>query len=77
VWNKNLKTSSNKWNYPFSEQYLQTQANKIFQSLKNLKENDNISFSEYLKFLNLDESTYILSLKNKLTKPHINEPLKT
>jgi hypothetical protein len=27
--------------------------------------------SEYLKFLNLDENTYILSLKNELTKSHI------
>jgi len=51
--------------YPFSQQYLQTQANKIFQFLKDLKENDDISFFEYLNFLNLDESTYILSLINK------------
>jgi hypothetical protein len=58
-------------NYPFSQQYLQTQANKIFQSLRDLKKNDDISSSEYLKILNLDENTYILSLKNKLRKPHI------
>jgi hypothetical protein len=37
-------------NYPFLQQYFQTQANKIFQSLKKLKENDDISFSKYLNF---------------------------
>jgi len=34
----------------------------MFQSLKDLKENDDISFFEYLNSLNLDENTYILSL---------------
>ncbi len=29
-----------------------------------------MSFSEYLKFQNFGESTYILSLRSKLTKPH-------
>jgi hypothetical protein len=48
--------------YPFSQQYLQTQANKIFQSLKDLIENDDILSFEYLNFLNVDESTYILCL---------------
>jgi hypothetical protein len=52
-------------NYPFSQQYLQTQANK-----KYLKENDDTSFYEYLNSLNLDENTYILSLRSK-TKLHI------
>jgi hypothetical protein len=33
--------------------------------------NDDISFFEYLYHLNLDENTYILSLRSKLTKPHI------
>jgi hypothetical protein len=37
-------------NYPFSQQYLQTQANKIFQSLKDFFKNDDISLFEYLKF---------------------------
>jgi hypothetical protein len=46
-------------NYSFSQQYLHTQANQIFQSLKKLKENDDISFFKYIKFLNLDENTYI------------------
>jgi len=46
-------------NYPFSQQYLQTQINKIFQSLKDLFKNDDISFFEYLKSLNFDESTYM------------------
>jgi len=30
-----------------------------------------MSFFEYLKFLNLDKNTYILSLISKLTKLHI------
>jgi len=47
-------------NYPFSQQYFHTQANKIFQSSKILKENGDISFYEYLNFLILDESTNIL-----------------
>ncbi len=66
-------------NYPFSQQYLQTQIDKIFQSLKDFFLNDDISFFEYLNSLNLDESTYILSFRSKLTKRHIfeNELLKT
>ncbi len=58
-------------NYPFSQQYFHTQAKKKIQSSKNLKENGDISFSEYLNFLILDESTNILNLKSKFTKPHI------
>jgi hypothetical protein len=52
-------------NYPFSNLYLHIQANKIFQSLKNLKENEDISFFEFLNFLNLDENTYVLNLKRR------------
>jgi len=59
---KILKPFQINGNYPFSQQYLQTQVNKMFQSLKDLKENDDISFFEYLNSLNLDENTYILSL---------------
>ncbi len=44
---------------------------KIFQFLKDLKENDDISFLKYLNSLNLDEITYILSLRSTLTKLHI------
>jgi hypothetical protein len=57
--------------YPFSQQYFQTQTNKIFQSLKDLKENDDISFFEYPNSLNLGENTYILSLRSKFKKLHI------
>jgi hypothetical protein len=39
-----LKTLETNENYPFSKPYLHTQANTIFQSLKNLKENEDISF---------------------------------
>jgi len=39
-----LKTLEMNENYPFSKQYLHTQANTIFQYLKILKENENISF---------------------------------
>jgi hypothetical protein len=35
-------------NYPFSQHYFHTQANKIFQYLRDLKENDDISFFEYV-----------------------------
>jgi len=51
-------------NYPFSQQYMHTQVNKYF----NL---DDVSFFEYLNSLNLDENTYILSLRSKLIKSHI------
>ncbi len=37
-------------NYPFSQQYFHTQAKKKIQSSKNLKENGDISFFEYLNF---------------------------
>jgi hypothetical protein len=53
----------------FHNNNFHTQTNKIFQSLKELKENNDIL--KYLNYLNLDESTYILSLKSKLTKLHI------
>jgi hypothetical protein len=66
---KNLKPLQIYGNYPFSQQYFHTQANKIFQSLKYVKENKDISFLKNLNSLNLDENTYILSLKNKLTNP--------
>ncbi len=69
---KNLEPFQINGNYPFSQQYFHTQAKKI-KSLKILKENDNISFFEYLNFLNLHENTYILSLRSKLTKPHIKK----
>jgi hypothetical protein len=45
---KILKPLQINGNYSFSQQYLQTQVNKIFQFKKNLEENDDISFSEYL-----------------------------
>ncbi len=66
-----LDTFQMNGNYPFSQQYLHTQTNKIFQPTRDLKENDDISFFEYLNSLSLNESTYILSLKNELTKSHI------
>ncbi len=45
---KILKPLQINGNYSFSQQYLQTQVNKIFQFKKDLEENDDISFSEYL-----------------------------
>ncbi len=59
MWNKYFKTSSNDWDYPVSQQYLHTQANKIFQYLNDLKENDDRSFFEYINSSNLDKNTYI------------------
>jgi hypothetical protein len=44
---------------------------QYFNFLKDFFKNDDISFFEYLNSLNLDKSTYILSLRNKLTKLHI------
>jgi hypothetical protein len=35
-------------NDPFSQQYVQTKTMLFFQHLKDLKENDDISFFEYL-----------------------------
>jgi hypothetical protein len=68
---KNLEPFYINENLPFSQQYFHTQLNKIFQSFKDLKENDDISFFKYLNSLNLDESTYILSLKSKLIRNKI------
>jgi hypothetical protein len=39
--------------------------------LKRFKKNDDILFFEYLNYLNMNENTYILSLRSKLTKLHI------
>ncbi len=52
---KNLESLQINGNDPFSQQCLQTQANKIFQFLKDLRENEDISFTEYLNSLNLDD----------------------
>jgi hypothetical protein len=38
---------------------------------ENLKRNENVSVFEYLDCSNLDDNTYILSLRRKLMKPHI------
>jgi hypothetical protein len=54
-----------------SSDYLHIKAENIFQSLKILKENEDMSFLKILNSLNLDESTYILSLKSKLIELHI------
>jgi len=34
------------------------------------KRNEDISFSKFVNSLNLDQNTYILILKSKLTNPH-------
>jgi hypothetical protein len=47
------------------------QTNKIFHSLKFFKENEDVSFFKYIIFLKIDEDTYLLSLKSKLTRLHI------
>jgi hypothetical protein len=52
-------------NYPFSQKYFHTQAKNIFQFLKDLKKNEDVSFSKFLNFLNLDENTYTLSSRSK------------
>jgi hypothetical protein len=67
---KNLKPLWINRIYPFSQQYLQKKANKIFQSLKDFFKNDDIIFWIF-KFSKFDENTYILSLRSKLTKLHI------
>lgn len=46
-------------------------ATKIFQNLKALNTNANITFQEFLKSLQMTEAMYILSLRSQLTKPHI------
>ncbi len=53
--------------YPFLQHYFHTQIKYIFQSLRYLKENEDISFFKFLNCLNLDENTHVLSLKSKLT----------
>jgi hypothetical protein len=44
---------------------------KIDSIFEKFKENENMSFFEFLDSLNFDENMYILSLRRKLTKPHI------
>jgi hypothetical protein len=56
---KNLEPFQIDGNYPFSQQYLHTQAKNISPFFKYIKENEDISFSEFLNSLNLDENTYI------------------
>ncbi len=70
---KNLMPFQIDGNYPFSQHYIHTQIKKKFQSLKDLKENEDISFFEFLNSLNLDENRYILNLESKLTKLHIQK----
>jgi hypothetical protein len=41
--------------------------------LKDLNKNEKVSFSEFLDSLNLDENTYILSLRKQLTKSNIEK----
>jgi hypothetical protein len=41
--------------------------------LKDLEANENVSFHELFNSLNMDENTYILSLRSKLKKPHISK----
>ncbi len=78
MWNKYFKTSSIDWDYLVSQQYLHTQANKIFQYLKDLKENDDRSFFEYINSSNLDKNTYIkFEFKKNKTTFFWNELLKT
>jgi hypothetical protein len=45
--------------------------NRIFETLNNMEMGVNISFENFLLILNLDLSTYIDSLCNKLTKPSL------
>jgi hypothetical protein len=55
VLNKKFKTSSNEWElsiFTTIPPYTSKQNISIF---KNFKKNDDISFSEYLNYLNLDE----------------------
>jgi hypothetical protein len=66
-----LKPFELKEDLPFRKKYLQQQAIKVFEFLKDFKTNENITFSEFLNLLHLDEETYILSLRNKLLKPQI------
>jgi hypothetical protein len=47
------------------------QATKIFQSLRDLNINTNLTFQQFLESLEMSEDMYILSLKSQLTKPHI------
>jgi hypothetical protein len=44
---------------------------RIFETLNNMEMGVNISFENFLLILNLDLSTYIDSLCNKLTKPSL------
>jgi hypothetical protein len=66
-----IRISSNKWKLSIFTTILPYTSKQNISIFKYIFLNDDISFSEYLNSLNLDENTYILSLRSKLTKPHI------
>jgi hypothetical protein len=57
---------------PFNKENVQQQAKKVFEFLKDLKFDENITFFEFKNLLHLDEETYILSLRNKLMMPNLS-----
>jgi hypothetical protein len=67
---QNFRTISNRRKLSIFTTIPPYTSKKISPFFKYLKENKNISFSEFLNSLNLDENAYILSLKSKLTKAH-------
>jgi hypothetical protein len=66
-----LKPLELKKDLPFSKFFLQQQATKVFENLKDFRTYENITIFEFLNLPHLDEETYILSFKNKLMKPNI------
>jgi hypothetical protein len=50
---------------------LKIQATKIFQSLRNLNTNINMTLGQFLESLEMSKDTYMLSLRSQLTKSHI------
>jgi len=52
--------------YLFKKKHLNTQINNIFEYLKDLKANENVSFFEFLNYLNMDENKIIYLLKRNI-----------
>ena len=68
---KTLESLTTKESLSHSTNYFNRQTTKIFQNLKNLDTNINITFQEFLNSLEMTMEMYILTLRSQLTKAHI------
>jgi len=67
---KQTRTISNRWEISIFTTMPPYTSKKYILIFKIFEKNEDISFFEFLNSLNLDENTYILNLRSKLTKSH-------